>query len=100
MPRRRFSLRSLFNLAMLVAVAGYWRDLPCQNAEPFAALVNAGEYGKAEAMFGERVASGDADVLQRPFKSRSMRRRSGRSYDYWSQAGEAVEHCAEAAAAH
>jgi hypothetical protein len=39
---------------MLVAVAGYWRDLPRQNAKRFATLVNAGEYGKAEAMFGKR----------------------------------------------
>jgi hypothetical protein len=40
---------------MFVAVAGYWRDLPRQNAKRFAALVNAGEYSNAEKMFGERV---------------------------------------------
>lgn len=55
MPRPRFSLRTLLTAAVLVALVGYFLDLPRQNATRFAALVNAGEYGKAETMFGERV---------------------------------------------
>ena len=55
MRRPHFSLRSLLGLALLVAVAGYWRDLPRQNAKRFIALIAAGDYDAAEAMFGDRV---------------------------------------------
>jgi hypothetical protein len=64
----RFSLRSLLGLAMLVAVAGYWRDLPRQNAKRFETLVNAGEYNKAQAMFGAEAGMAGAPADLREFK--------------------------------
>jgi hypothetical protein len=66
--RPRFSLRSLLGLAMLVAVIGYWRDLPRQNAKRFAALINAGEYSKAEEMFGDRVGISNPPTFFYKFK--------------------------------
>ena len=58
----RFSLRSLLGLAVLVALAGYWRDRPRQNANHFIALIEAGHYSAAEAMFGEP----DIGIASRP----------------------------------
>lgn len=55
MFKPRFSLRSLLGLAVLLALAGYWRDRPRQNANRFVALIETGDYSAAEAMFGERV---------------------------------------------
>ncbi len=52
----RFSLRGLLLLTAAVAALGYWRDRPRQMANRFVALIEAGDYRAAEAMFGERVA--------------------------------------------
>jgi hypothetical protein len=68
MRRHRFSVRRLLVLAMLVAVAGYWRDLPRQNAKRFAALINAGDYSAAEAMFGDRVGISNPPTFFYKFK--------------------------------
>jgi len=51
----------------LLAGFCYWRDLPRQNAKRFVALIEAGDYEAADAMFnGKRVGiTNTADGLSR-----------------------------------
>src|SRR5262245_4175976 len=68
MKRPRFTLRALFILTGLLAAFCYWRDRPRQVANRFIALIEAGDYQAAEAMFGGKrvgisnVPAGMSDV--------------------------------------
>jgi hypothetical protein len=65
MPRPRFSLCGLLLLTAAVAIVCWYRDLPRQNANRFANLIEAGECAAAEDMFDDaplELCAGKSDV--------------------------------------
>jgi hypothetical protein len=65
----RFSLRSWLILTACLAAFLYWRDRPRQMANRFVALMEAGDYLAAKAMFGEQVGRWNKPLIMDEWKA-------------------------------